>query len=116
MTRQLAGWFGIALMDHLVHSEALHAREDEGELGLGPAAAAIFADFGVELPRTHGRRMLAFSCMDSHAGRPHLGGQLGAQLAASIRQRGWVNRAGRPRGLRVTATGNRALRRLGIQA
>jgi DNA-binding transcriptional ArsR family regulator len=111
----LAGGLGVALMDHLVQAGALCARDDEGELGLGPAAAGILAELGVELPRTRPRRMLAFSCMDSHAGRPHLGGQLGAQLAASLWQRGWTAPADRPRRLRVTPTGNRALRRLGIQ-
>jgi DNA-binding transcriptional ArsR family regulator len=111
----LAGWLGVALMDHLVQSGALYARDDEGELGLGPDAAGVLAELGVELPRTRPRRMLAFSCMDSHAGRPHLGGQLGAQLAASLRQRGWTEPAGRPRRLRVTPTGNRALGRLGFQ-
>jgi DNA-binding transcriptional ArsR family regulator len=110
----LAGWLGVALMDHLVQSGALHARDDEGALALGPAAAGILADLGVELPRTRPRRMLAFSCMDSHAGRPHLGGQLGAQLAASLRQRGWAEPTGQPRRLRVTPGGNTALRRLGI--
>jgi DNA-binding transcriptional ArsR family regulator len=111
----LAGWLGVVLLDHLVQSGALHARDGEGELGLGPAAADILADLGVELPRTHPRRMLAFACMDSHAGRPHLGGQLGAQLAASLRQRGWTEPAGRPRRLRLTLTGTTALRRLGVQ-
>ena len=110
----LAGWLGVALMDHLVQSGALQGRDGEGELGLGPAAVGTFADLGVELPRTRPRRMLAFSCMDSHAGRPHLGGQLGAQLAASIRERGWAEPTGRPRRLSVTTAGNRALRRLGI--
>lgn len=110
----LAGWFGVVLMDHLVQSGALQARDGEGELGLGPAAAGIFADLGVELPRTRPRRMLAFSCLDSHAGRPHLGGQLGAQLATSLRQREWVEPTGRPRRLRVTPVGDTALRRLGI--
>jgi DNA-binding transcriptional ArsR family regulator len=110
----LAGWLGVALMDHLVQSGALHARADEGELGLGSAAADVLADLGVELPRIHPRRMLAFSCMDSHAGRPHLGGHIGAQLAESLRQRGWVEPAGRPRRLRVTPAGHTALRRLGI--
>jgi DNA-binding transcriptional ArsR family regulator len=110
----LAGWLGVTLMDHLVQSGALRAREGEGELRLGPAAAGILADLGVELPSTHPRRMLAFSCMDSHAGRPHLGGQLGAQLAASLRQRGWVEPTEQSRRLRVTPSGNRALRRLGI--
>lgn len=111
----LAGRLGVALMDHLVQSGALQPREGEGELGLGPAAAGIFAGLGVELPHARPRRMLAFSCMDSQAGRPHLGGQLGAQLAASIRQRGWAEPTERPRRLRVTPAGNEALRRLGIE-
>jgi DNA-binding transcriptional ArsR family regulator len=111
----LAGWLGVALMDHLVQSGALCARNDEGELGLGPAAAGVLAELGVELTRTRPRRTLAFSCMDSHAGRPHLGGHLGAQLATSLRQRGWTEPAERPRRLRVTPAGNRALGRLGIQ-
>jgi DNA-binding transcriptional ArsR family regulator len=111
----LAGRLGVALMDHLVQSGALRTRKGEGELRLGPAAGGTFADLGVELPRTPSRRMLAFSCMDSHAGRPHLGGQLGAELAASVRQRGWVESAGRPRRLRLTPAGHAALRRLGIQ-
>jgi DNA-binding transcriptional ArsR family regulator len=110
----LAGWLGVTLMDHLVQSGALHARDGEGELGLGPAAGGVLAGLGVELPRTRPRRMLAFSCMDSHAGRPHLGGQLGAQLAASLRQRGWVEPAERPRRLSVTPAGRRALHHLGL--
>ena len=36
----LAGQIGVALMDHLVQSRALEARDGEGELKLGPAAAA----------------------------------------------------------------------------
>jgi DNA-binding transcriptional ArsR family regulator len=111
----LAGRLGVALMDHLVQSGALQARDGEGELGLGPAAASVLAGLGVELPPTRPRRMLAFSCLDSLAGRPHLGGQLGAQLATSLRRRGWVEPAGPPRRLRVTPIGHRALARLGIQ-
>lgn len=111
----LAGKLGVALLDHLVQSAALHARQDEGELRVGPAAVATLAELGVELPRTRPRRMLAFSCMDSHAGRPHLGGQLGAQVAASIRQRGWVEPTNLARRLRVTPAGQKALHHLGIQ-
>jgi DNA-binding transcriptional ArsR family regulator len=111
----LAGQLGVALMDHLVQSGALNARAGEGELGLGAAAAGILAALGIELPRTRPRRMLAYSCMDSHAGRPHLGGQLGAQLATSLWQRGWVEPTGRPRRLRVTPAGETALSRLGLQ-
>ena len=46
----LAGQIGVALMDHLVQSRALEARDGEGELKLGPAAAGAFAELGVELP------------------------------------------------------------------
>jgi hypothetical protein len=69
----------------------------------------------VELPTNPGRRTLAFSCLDPRIGRPHLGGQLGAELAASLRQKGWVKPTAQPRGLEVTPAGKKALRRLGIR-
>ncbi len=111
----LAGQIGVALMDHLVQSRALEARDSEGELKLGPSAAGAFADLGVELPTKPSRRTLAFSCIDGRIGRPHLGGQLGAQLAASLRRQGWVKPTEQPRGLKLTPAGNKALHRLGIR-
>jgi hypothetical protein len=53
--------------------------------------------------------------MDSRIGRPHLGGQLGAQLAASLHQKGWVKPTAQPRRLELTPAGNKALNRLGIR-
>ena len=53
--------------------------------------------------------------MDPRIGRPHLGGQLGAQLAASLRQKGWVKPTAQPRRLELTPAGNKALHRLGIR-
>src|SRR6202035_1788625 len=111
----LAGQLGVALMDHLVRSRALEPRDGDGELNLGPAAAGAFAELGVELPTKPARRTLAFSCVDPRIGRPHLGGQLGAQLAASLRQKGWVNPTEQPRRLELTPAGTKALRRLGIR-
>jgi DNA-binding transcriptional ArsR family regulator len=111
----LAGQIGVALMDHLVQSRALEARDGEGELKLGPAAGGAFADLGVELPTKPSRRTLAFSCIDSRIGRPHLGGQLGAQLAASLLRQGWVEPTKQLRDLKLTPAGNKALRRLGIR-
>lgn len=111
----LAGQIGVALMDHLVQSRALEARDGEGELKLGPDAASVFAALGVELPTKPSRRMLAFSCMDSRIGRPHLGGQLGAQLAASLHQKGWVTDTEEARRLKLTPAGNKALHHLGIR-
>ncbi len=111
----LAGQIGVALMDHLVRARALKPRDGDGELNLGPAAAGAFAELGVELPTKPGRRTLAFSCLDPRIGRPHLGGQLGAQLAVSLLQKGWVKPTAEPRGLELTPAGNRALHRLGIR-
>jgi DNA-binding transcriptional ArsR family regulator len=111
----LAGQIGVALMDHLVQSRALEAREGEGELKLGPAAAGAFADLGVELPAKPSRRTLAFSCIDSRIGRPHLGGELGAQLAASLHRKGWVKPTEQPRRLKLTPAGKRGLHGLGIR-
>jgi DNA-binding transcriptional ArsR family regulator len=111
----LAGHVGVALMDHLVQARALERRDGEGELKLGPAAPSAFAELGVELPGERARRMLAFSCMDSLIGRPHLGGQLGAELAISLHQRGWMKPTEQPRRLKLTPAGKRGLQRLGIR-
>ncbi len=111
----LAGQVGVALMDHLLDAAALQDRPGEGELKLGPRAASAFPALGVKLPTTPVRRMLAFACIDSRVGRPHLGGLLGAELARSLKARGWVEPLEQPRRLALTTTGHRALHRLGIQ-
>ncbi|HUA07439.1 MAG TPA: metalloregulator ArsR/SmtB family transcription factor [Solirubrobacteraceae bacterium] len=111
----LSGQIGVGLMDHLVQSGALEAREGEGELKLGPAAAGAFAELGVELPAKPSRRTLAFSCMDPRIGRPHLGGEIGAQLAACLHRRGWVKPTEEPRGLKLTPAGKKGLHGLGIR-
>ena len=111
----LAGQLGVALMDHLIQARGLQGRDGEGELKLGPAAGSAFSELGVELPTKPTRRALAFSCMDSLIGRPHLGGQLGGQLAASLRRTGWVKPTEQPRRLKLTPAGNRALKQLGVR-
>jgi DNA-binding transcriptional ArsR family regulator len=110
----LAGRLGVALFDHLLSHDGLAGREGEGELALGPHAPEAFARLGVELPAAPGRRMLAYACMDSLVGRPHLGGQLGALVAGSLRERGWVAPGAQARRLEITPAGRRALRRRGI--
>jgi DNA-binding transcriptional ArsR family regulator len=110
----VAGQLGVALMDHLVAGGGLSRRDGEGEMALGARAAPAFRRLGVQLPARTPRRMLAYSCMDSLAGRPHLGGQLGAQLAEALVQRGWVTPSGQPRRLELTPAGRRGLRRLDI--
>lgn len=110
----LAGRLGVAVYENLLSGGGLTGRDGEGELALGPSAVEAFARFGVELPTAPSRRMLAFACMDSLVGRPHLGGQLGALLADSLLRRGWVAPGAQARRLEVTPAGRRALRRRGV--
>lgn len=110
----LAGRVGVALFEHLIGAHALAPRAGEGELQLGPQAAAAFGSLGVELPAAGARRMLAYACMDSLVGRPHLGGLLGARLAGALSEREWVAPGDRSRRLELTAAGRAALRRRGI--
>jgi DNA-binding transcriptional ArsR family regulator len=110
----LAGRLGVALFDHLVAAEALVPREGEGELALGPRAQPGFARLGVGLPDVAPRRMLAYACLDSLAGRPHLGGHLGRELADALAARGWVAPGAQERRLQLTPAGRRGLRRLGV--
>lgn len=106
----LAGQLGVALMDHLVEADAIAPRAGEGELQLGPAAHPAFSALGVEIPTTNPRRMLAYACTDSLAGRPHLGGQLGAELANALRRQGWLKPSSQPRRLQLTHRGLAGLR------
>jgi DNA-binding transcriptional ArsR family regulator len=110
----LAGDLGVALFEHLVDAGALIARRGEGELTLGPRADEAFAAFGVQLPAQRQRRMLAYACMDSLVGKPHLGGLLGAGLAQALRDRGWVQATDRERRLKLTSAGRRGLRARGV--
>jgi DNA-binding transcriptional ArsR family regulator len=110
----LAGDLGVVLFEHLTDVGALRPREGEGELELGASAAADFAELGVALPAGRSRRMLAYACMDSLVGRPHLGGLLGARLAEALRGRGWVRDGEHRRELTLTSAGRRGLKRLGI--
>jgi DNA-binding transcriptional ArsR family regulator len=109
----LAGRLGVELYDALVKAGALMAREGEGELELGPDAARVLERFGARIPMP-GRRLLAYACLDSGEGRPHLGGALGAELANALDQRGWIVRGAGSRYADVTTTGRRSLKRLGV--
>jgi len=110
----LAGQVGVGLLEHLVARGALIERAGEGELQLGAAAPREFAALGVDIAERPSRRMLAFACLDSRVGRPHLGGELGARLAVSLSERGWVRPGAQPRQLELTPAGRRGMRRVGV--
>jgi DNA-binding transcriptional ArsR family regulator len=109
----LSGRLGVGLYDALVDQDALIAREGEGELQLGPSAPQVLERFGARIPMP-GRRLLAYACLDSGEGRPHLGGALGAELARALDERGWISLHPGTREADVTTGGRRALGRLGV--
>jgi DNA-binding transcriptional ArsR family regulator len=104
----IAGRLGVAITDAL----SAHGLLDrQGGAALTEAGAAWLArelEVDVEALRA-GRRPLVRLCVDWTERRPHLAGAAGAALCARVLERGWVQRIGTGRALRVTREGARAL-------
>jgi len=108
----LGGRIGVDLYRALRDRDALRERPD-GLVDLGPAAPATFKALGVDLGAVEpGRQRLAFECLDATHRAPHLAGALADALAAGLVDRGWVEREPGSRVVRLTARGERGLRRL----
>jgi len=109
----LAGRLGIAVTDALTLRGLL--RQDTG-FALTDAGVRWFATTGISLDRK-GRRPLVRACLDWTERRPHLAGVAGAALCRHAMDAGWCVRIGSERAVKVTASGERALRDLlGIEA
>lgn len=102
----MAGEVAVQVFERFVDGGLLV--RDGDTLDATPAGAARLAGWGVDVAalRTR-RRRFACTCLDWSERRPHLGGALGAALLDSWMQRGWVERASRPRVLRITPQGER---------
>lgn len=104
----LAGVFGVAVTDalrangYLIEDGARFELSDEGEAW----SSAIGIDVAA-LRRS--RRKFAPACLDWTERRHHIGGALGAALAARMFELGWIERHGRSRAIRVTRAGVQAL-------
>jgi DNA-binding transcriptional ArsR family regulator len=111
----LAGGLGVAVSDALVARRLLTLRG--GEYALPPAGRRWFERLGIEVgPLEHGRRPLLRSCIDWTERREHLGGSLGAALAADLLERDWLRRVRGERSLLVTAAGRAGFSRtLGLR-
>lgn len=102
----MAGEVAVQVFERLVDGGLLV--RDGDALDATPAGAARLADWGVDIAALRARRRrFACTCLDWSERRPHLGGALGAALLDSWTQRGWVERASRPRVLRITPQGQR---------
>jgi DNA-binding transcriptional ArsR family regulator len=107
----LAGRLGVALMEALVEEGAvaggdgLHVADGADRLAapgreltyeLTDGGHERMKELGIEI-QASGRRPLVRYCVDWSEQRHHLGGALGAALAARLFELGWVRRARAPR-------------------
>jgi DNA-binding transcriptional ArsR family regulator len=106
----LAGQLGVALADALVGLGCLELSPEGG--AVTEAGLAFFRDFGVELgaaPRG-GSRVFCRPCLDWSERRLHVGGVLGAALAARCFALDWIRRGDGSRAVSLTRTGERGFR------
>ncbi|MDO0916124.1 winged helix-turn-helix domain-containing protein [Streptomyces sp. DT2A-34] len=109
----LAGRLGIAVTDALTARGLL--RQDTG-FALTDAGLGWFGSAGIRLDSSS-RRPLARACLDWTERRPHLAGVAGAAMCRHVLDAGWCVRIGSERAVKVTPSGERALRELlGIEA
>ena len=108
----LAGRLGVAVHDAMLDRRLLHRRSG---IGVTRKGRDWFADLGVELEETSGRRVFVRECVDLTERRPHVAGHVGAVLLDVFVREGWVRRPDRTRALVLTPSGERAVRdRLGV--
>ncbi|CAB3753275.1 ArsR/SmtB family transcription factor [Paraburkholderia humisilvae] len=102
----MAGELAVRVYEQLVGGGLLATQGDT--LDATPAGAARLAGWGIDVSSQRAlRRRFACTCPDWSERRPHLGGALGAALLDAWSSHGWVERAERPRVLRVTPAGHR---------
>jgi len=103
----LAGRLGVAVTDALLGAGAVVDRD--GGFLLGSKRGSLDA-LGVDVDSLSGRRPLVLRCIDWSERRPHIAGALGAAIAASCLERGWVERLPSTRAVRVTEAGREGFR------
>jgi DNA-binding transcriptional ArsR family regulator len=102
----MAGEVAVRVFERLV-GDGLLVRDGDS-LDATADGAARLRDWGVDVGALRARRRrFACTCLDWSERRPHLGGALGAALLDSWIASGWVERASRPRVLRITPAGQR---------
>jgi DNA-binding transcriptional ArsR family regulator len=102
----LAGRLGVALADALVAKGAVILDDDGGEVT--DVGRRFFCDFGVDLVvKARSRRIFCRPCLDWSERRLHIGGTLGAKLAARCFALNWIRRNSESRAVTVTPAGQR---------
>ncbi len=110
----LAGRVGVGLLDAMVANAWLTPAGDG--YAVEDAGARELEALGVDVTAAAGRRRrFAVACLDWTERRPHLGGALGAAVAARLIEREWLVRHPSGRGLRVTTSGAHGFAAIGVQ-
>jgi len=106
----LAGTLGVAVLDAMLRQRWLAPAE--GGYRLSRSARLALEDAGVDVAGAAARRRtFARPCIDWTERRPHLAGALGAALATTLLDRGWIRRRD-GRGVAPTDAGRSALHRV----
>lgn len=106
----LAGTVAVRLLDVLLFRGWLTTGGDD--YALSPDGESALRDLGVDIEdAARRRRNFARPCLDWTERRPHLAGALGAAIATTLLDCGWLERPHRGRGLRCTQRGRAGFRR-----
>jgi DNA-binding transcriptional ArsR family regulator len=102
----LAGLLGVGLTDRLCARAHLVLGEEGGEVT--EPGRRFLTTLGVDLAGAQsGRRVFCRPCLDWTERRPHLGGAVGAALAARCFDLGWIERQRSSRAVVITHAGRR---------
>ncbi len=106
----LAGQLGVRLADSLAARGHVELSPEGG--AVTDAGIAFFRDFGLGLDAApgSGKRVFCRPCVDWSERRLHVGGTIGAALAAHCFALGWIRRNERSRTITVTPAGERGFR------
>jgi DNA-binding transcriptional ArsR family regulator len=111
----LAGSLGVGIHDALVSRGTLVVAGDGYEAS--PAGREFFAAMGIDTDAVRSEhRCFARPCLDWSERRTHLAGALATAFARRCTELGWIERRPGSRAVRVTAAGERDMRRLGLVA
>lgn len=101
----MAGRLGIALAESLCEHDYIVLSDGSGVVTT--KGRRFLADFGIDLDAPKSSRPFCRTCLDWSERRPHLAGQLGANLLDRSLGLGWIARVPNSRALKITAAGRR---------
>jgi DNA-binding transcriptional ArsR family regulator len=104
----LAGRLGVGLADALTGRGHVELSAEGG--AATPAGLAFLREFGVEFGNGARHSVYCRPCLDWSERRLHIGGALGAALAARCFALGWIRRQEGSRAVTVTPAGERGFR------